>query len=100
MATIKDGLCKTTTITISAREAFQIIRYDGDPTCAENKPRLDKLIDADTYSEDYFTDKQKQAEGYYSKEYREYLEATRVLIVEKQKSSQAKAQTQTVPSQP
>jgi hypothetical protein len=100
VATIKDGLCKTTTITISAREAFQIIRYDGDPTCAENKPRLDKLIDADTYSEDYFTDKQKQAEGYYSKEYREYLEATRALIVEKPKPSQAKAQTQTVPSQP
>lgn len=57
-------------------------------------PRIVKLVDASKFSADYFTNKQKEAEGYYSKEYREYLTAMRGLIVDKQKeSSQAKAQT-------
>jgi hypothetical protein len=82
IATTQDG-CKVTTLTITSKEAFQTYRYGGsgnDPHCAVGAARIVKLIDAGKFSEDYYTEKEKEAESYYSKEYREYLEATRRTI--------------------
>ena len=69
VATTQDG-CKVTTLTITPKEAFQTYRYGGsgnDPHCAGGAPRIVKLVDANKFSEDYYTDKEKEAESYYSK---------------------------------
>jgi hypothetical protein len=47
---------------------------------------------------DYFAKKRKEADGYRSKEYQEYLEAMRGSLAEKGTAPvQSKAQTDTVP---
>jgi hypothetical protein len=83
VATTQDG-CKVTTLTITPKELFQTYRYGGsgsdDPHCVGGGACIIKLIDASKFSEDYYTQKEKEAESYYSKEYREYLEATRRTI--------------------
>jgi hypothetical protein len=89
-----EALCAivTTTINTRAKEVFQITRNNGHP-CQPlhplDKPRISKLVGGFNFSQDYFAKKQKEADGYYSKEYREYLEAMRALMDsgEKQKES-------------
>ena len=63
------------------------------------KPQISKLVSGFNVSQDYFAKKRKEADGYRSKEYQEYLETMRGSLAEKGKAPvQSNAQTDTVPS--
>ena len=102
-----EGLCATTTLTINvkAKEVYAITRNNGNQSCAPMmtplaKPQISKLVSGFNVSQDYFGKKRKEADGYRTKEYQEYLEAMRGSLAEKGKAPlQSKAQTDTVPPQ-
>ena len=101
-----EALCATTTTTINAKakEVYQITRNNGQscgPMMAPlAKPQISKLVSGFNISQDYFAKKRKEADGYRSKEYQDYLEAMRNSFESAEKAkmpTQAKAQTDTVP---
>jgi hypothetical protein len=100
-----NGLCATTTTTINAKakEVYQITRNNGQsctPFEPLAKPQISKLVSGFNVSQHYFAKKRKEADGYRTKEYQEYLEAMRGSLAEKGKAPlQSKSQTDTVPPQ-
>jgi hypothetical protein len=99
------GLCATTTTTINvkAKEFYQITRNNGQsctPFEPLAKPQISKLVSGFNVSQDYYAQKQKEADGYRSKEYQAYLEAIRNSYESAEKArmqTQSKAKTDTVP---
>jgi hypothetical protein len=74
--------CRNNTITINAKakEVYEVSRNNGgDRESCElpqlEQPRTFKLVEPYQLSRDYFAQKQKEAFTFYSKEYREYVEA-------------------------
>jgi hypothetical protein len=102
-----EGLCATTTLTINikAKEVYAITRNNGNQSCAPlmtplAKPQISKLVSGFNVSQDYFAKKRKEADGYRTKEYQEYLEAMRGSLAESGKAPlQSKAKTNSVPPQ-
>ena len=102
-----EALCATTTTTINAqaKEVYAITRNNGNKSCAPlmtplAKPQISKLVSGFNVSQDYFTKMRKEADGYRSKEYREYLEAMRGSLLSDEKGNapvQSKAQTDALP---
>ena len=102
-----EALCATTTTTINAqaKEVYAITRNNGNKSCAPlmtplAKPRISKLVSGFNVSQDYFTKMRKEADGYRSKEYQEYLEVMRGSIGSAEKGNaptQSKAQTDALP---
>jgi hypothetical protein len=85
-----EALCATTTTTINAKakEVFAITRNNGNQSCAAlmtplAKPQISKLVSGFNVSQEYFTKKRKEADGFRSKEYQEYLEAIRAPVQSK-----------------
>ena len=98
-----EGLCAITTLTINvkAKEVYAITRNNGQ-SCAPMmaplaKPQISKLVNGFNVSQDYFAKKRKEADGYCSKEYLEYLETMRRSLGKA--PLQSKAQTDTVSPQ-
>jgi hypothetical protein len=95
----------TTTINVKAKEVYQILRNNGHEGCPAMiapmaKPQISKLVSGFNVSQAYFAEKRKEADGYRSKEYQQYLEAMRGSLAEKGKAPlQSKAQTDSVPPQ-
>jgi len=102
-----EGLCAITTLTINvkAKDVYAITRNKSNQSCAPlmaplAKPQISKLVSGFNVSQDYFAKKRKEADGYRTKEYQEYLEAMRGSPAEKGNAPlQSKAQTDTVPAQ-
>jgi hypothetical protein len=100
-----EALCATTTTTINAqaKEVYAITRNNGNQSCGKlmpplAKPQISKLVSGFNVSREYFVKKRKEADGYRSKEYQQYLEAMRV-AGSAETSSQSKTQTNTTPRQ-
>jgi hypothetical protein len=93
-----EALCATTTLTINAKA-------NNGQSCAPMmhplaKPQISKLVSGFNVSQDYFAKKRKEADGYRSKEYQQYLDAMRGSLAEDEKATvQSKAQTNSVPPQ-
>jgi hypothetical protein len=100
-----EAICATTTTTINvkAKEVYQITRNNGNQSCTPimpplAKPQISKLVSGFNVSQDYFAKKRKEADGYRSKDYQQYLEAMRV-AGSADTSSKSKTQTNTPPRQ-
>jgi hypothetical protein len=104
-----EALCATTTTTINvkAKEVYQITRNNGNQSCTPlmrplAKPQISKLVSGFNVSQDYFAKKRKEADGYRSKEYQEYLGAMRNSFESAEKAktpTQAKASDTVAPKQ-